>query len=229
MARNLDKQSLEREDWLRAARRALLKGGVEAVRVAKLARDLGVTKGSFYWHFKDRDELLELLLREWETELSELIAQLGGARGRAALASLMQSLVERARLSEEGKVPSDAAIFAWASVSPAVARRVNRAEEERIKLLARLVRSRRRVEVLYLAWLGFVARGQRAPAFRKRFPAIARTMLDLLTSPQSRRRTRGLVLAALIALAMAGPAAARWTVYRQQGHASFLELPTKRR
>lgn len=185
MGRNLD-----RNDWLRAARLALLKGGVEAVRVAKLARDLRVTKGSFYWHFKDRDELLELLLREWESEGPEMLAQLGGAAGRKALVALIQILIERARLSEEGKVPSDAAIFAWASVSPRVARRVNRAEAERIKLFAKVLggRSRGRIEVLYLAWLGFVARGQRVPAFRRRFPEIARTMLDLLTSTTSRRR-----------------------------------------
>lgn len=191
-------RTLDRDDWLRAARLALLRGGLEAVRVAKLARDLRVTKGSFYWHFKDRDELLELLLREWEAEGAAIVAQLGGATGRQALATLMQVLIERARLSEEGKVPSDAAIFAWASVSARVARRVQRAEEERIELLARLLggggrgpgRGRGRVEVLYLAWLGFVARGQRVPAFRKRFPEIARTMLDLLTSTRPSRRGR---------------------------------------
>ena len=44
-------QSLGKSDWLRAARLALLHGGVEAVRVERLARDLHVTKGSFYWHF----------------------------------------------------------------------------------------------------------------------------------------------------------------------------------
>jgi AcrR family transcriptional regulator len=191
-------RTLDRDDWLRAARLALLRGGLEAVRVAKLARDLRVTKGSFYWHFKDRDELLELLLREWEGEGAAIVAQLGGATGGKALATLMQVLIERARLSEEGKVPSDAAIFAWASVSPRVARRVQRAEEERIELLERLIggggrgrgRGRGRAEVLYLAWLGFVARGQRVPAFRKRFPEIARTMLDLLTSTRTRRRDR---------------------------------------
>lgn len=187
--------NLNRDDWLRAARRALLKGGVEAVRVAKLARDLRVTKGSFYWHFKGRDELLELLLREWENEMPELLAQVGGATERKPLAALMQLLIERARLSEEGKVPSDAAIFAWASVSPRVARRVNRAEEERIELFAKFLRGSgsrrsRQVEVLYLAWLGFVARGQRVPALRKRFPEIARAMLDLMTAPRPRPERR---------------------------------------
>lgn len=189
-------RTLDRDDWLRAARLALLRGGLEAVRVAKLARDLRVTKGSFYWHFKDRDELLELLLREWEGEGAAIVAQLGGATGRQALVTLMQVLIERARLSEEGKVPSDAAIFAWASVSARVARRVRRAEEERIELLARLIGgggrglARGRADVFYLAWLGFVARGQRVPAFRKRFPEIARAMLHLMTSTRPRRRDR---------------------------------------
>ena len=50
-------------DWLKAARLALLHRGPDAVRVEPLARGLGVTKGSFYWHFKDRNALLEALLR----------------------------------------------------------------------------------------------------------------------------------------------------------------------
>jgi AcrR family transcriptional regulator len=78
-----------------------------------------VTKGSFYWHFRDREELLEALLREWEVELmQEIIPQLKGQRGRAALKLLLNLLVERVPLSEQGILPSDAAIYTWASVSP---------------------------------------------------------------------------------------------------------------
>jgi AcrR family transcriptional regulator len=186
-----EKHFLGRDEWLRAARLALLRGGVEAVRVAQLARDLGVTKGSFYWHFKDRDELLEMLLAEWERELGELLTQPrneteGGGDGDG-VAALMAQLIEQARRSEKGEAPSDAAIFAWASVSPAVAERVNRAEEERLALLGRLFSDPARVEILYLAWIGFVARGQRLPAFRRRFPEIARTMFELLAAPPAPR------------------------------------------
>src|SRR5205807_2697550 len=124
---------LAREDWLRAARLALLRGGVEAVRPEKIARDLEVTKGSFYWHFQNREDLLEALLSEWETELPEILAQLGPEAG---LRPLLERVALRARQSERGEVPSDAAIFTWASVSPKVARRVNRAEQARIDLLA---------------------------------------------------------------------------------------------
>jgi AcrR family transcriptional regulator len=181
---------LERNDWIRAARLALLRGGVEAVRVERLARDLHVTKGSFYWHFKDREELLDLLLREWEQELSEdIIPRLRGLRGRKALLSLVRMLVKRVPLGEQGRLPSDGAIFAWAAVSPEVAQRVNCAERERIRLLKHIVGDSHLVEMLYLVWLGFVARGQREPGSRKSFPRVASMMLEL-SSPARRNRPR---------------------------------------
>ena len=131
-------RDLRCKDWLRAARLALLRGGIGAVRVEKLARSLGVTKGSFYWHFRDREHLLESLLREWENEVAEILPQLGRGPVGQRLRALVCQLEQRARLSEEGRVPSDAAIFAWASVDPRVARHVNEAEEERLRMLARL-------------------------------------------------------------------------------------------
>lgn len=170
---------------------ALLKGGVEAVRVEKLARDLHVTKGSFYWHFEDREELLDLLLREWEEELmKDIIPRLKGCRGREALRLLLRLMVKRVPLGEEGILPSDAAIFTWASTSPAVARRVNLAEKKRIELLTRIIGSPDRTEILYLVWLGFVARGQRLPNSRQNFPRIARAMLELFSAKSSRKPRR---------------------------------------
>lgn len=182
---------LRRNDWLRAARLALLRGGVEAVRVEKLARDLHVTKGSFYWHFQDREELLEILLCEWEEELfNDIIPRLNGRRGHEALQLLLQLLVKRVPLSEQGILPSDAAMYTWAAVSPEIASRVNRAEKRRIELLKSVIGDSETVDFLYLVWLGFVARGQRAPASRKQFPKIARMMLDLFSSGRRPRKQR---------------------------------------
>jgi AcrR family transcriptional regulator len=179
-------KDLDKNDWLKAARLALLKGGVDAVRVEPLARDLHVTKGSFYWHFKDRDALLDLLLSEWENEMAEMIAGLKpGEPVMETLLTFVHRLMQRARLSEAGDVPSDAAIFAWASVSPGVAERVNKAEKERIRLLTRISDQPGLMELFYLAWLGFVARGQRVPQSRKNFPDIARLMLSLLEPAKS--------------------------------------------
>jgi len=66
-----DRQS--RESWLQAALQALAKGGIDQVRVEWLARDLGVTKGSFYWHFKDRDQFLEALLDYWAEQSTQTV------------------------------------------------------------------------------------------------------------------------------------------------------------
>ncbi len=56
---------LSRDDWIVAALRVLVDEGIEAVQIARLARDLKVTRGSYYWHFKERKDLLAALLEEW--------------------------------------------------------------------------------------------------------------------------------------------------------------------
>lgn len=56
---------LGRQDWIDTGLSVLAESGVEAVRVEPLAKLMKVTKGSFYWHFKDRNELLNAILEEW--------------------------------------------------------------------------------------------------------------------------------------------------------------------
>src|SRR5215471_7138438 len=58
-------------DWAAAAFRVIARGGVDAVAVEPIAAELGATKGSFYWHFKNRDALIEAALDEWERRLTE--------------------------------------------------------------------------------------------------------------------------------------------------------------
>lgn len=60
------KSVLSVEAWAEAALEALAAGGLDAVSVEPLARRLGVTKGSFYWHFQNRDALLRAALALWE-------------------------------------------------------------------------------------------------------------------------------------------------------------------
>ena len=68
---------LSRDDWVRAALLALADGGTAAVAVEPLAARLGATKGSFYWHFRDRRELIEAALETWErTATDDIIAEL---------------------------------------------------------------------------------------------------------------------------------------------------------
>lgn len=61
---------LSREAWVKAATHLIAREGVQAVAVEPLAQGLGVTKGSFYWHFKNRDELILAALEAWEQDQS---------------------------------------------------------------------------------------------------------------------------------------------------------------
>lgn len=63
--RNETRQNLSAEQWAAAALDAMTAGGLEAVAVEPLARSLGVTKGSFYWHFPNRDALVRAALDLW--------------------------------------------------------------------------------------------------------------------------------------------------------------------
>ena len=54
------------DDWAAAALAAIARGGVAAVAVESIAAELGATKGSFYWHFRNRDALIEAALDRWE-------------------------------------------------------------------------------------------------------------------------------------------------------------------
>lgn len=56
------------ETWLATARDVLVEEGIAAVKVDRLAGRLGVTRGGFYHHFRDRADLLERLLAHWEAE-----------------------------------------------------------------------------------------------------------------------------------------------------------------
>jgi AcrR family transcriptional regulator len=63
-----DGSRLDIADWAKAALEQLASYGIDGVRIELLAKKLGVTKGSFYWHFKDRDALHGHMLDEWRRD-----------------------------------------------------------------------------------------------------------------------------------------------------------------
>ncbi len=68
-----EKEQLSRDAWLDAAGAAIAEGGFDDVRVLTLAKQLGVTRGSFYWHFSDHAELIVSFLDRWrDRRLTEL-------------------------------------------------------------------------------------------------------------------------------------------------------------
>ncbi|MDV8005852.1 TetR/AcrR family transcriptional regulator [Rhodococcus sp. IEGM 1318] len=75
---------LSRDQWIDAAFEALISYGPGAVAVEKVARTLGSTKGSFYWHFANRDELLQAALDRWEVLATERLISSVEASGEPA-------------------------------------------------------------------------------------------------------------------------------------------------
>ncbi|WP_367104286.1 TetR/AcrR family transcriptional regulator [uncultured Psychrobacter sp.] len=65
--------SLTAEDWLQIAESELAKHGISAIKVEVLAKKLKVTKGSFYWHFSDRNDLFRQLLTRWRARSTSAI------------------------------------------------------------------------------------------------------------------------------------------------------------
>jgi AcrR family transcriptional regulator len=72
MAR-VKREALTAADWTQAALDALARGGLAAVAVEPLAKELGATKGSFYWHFADRQALVVATLELWERRDTDLV------------------------------------------------------------------------------------------------------------------------------------------------------------
>jgi AcrR family transcriptional regulator len=74
--RPADVSRLRRDDWLNAAFEAVVEGGFDKVRVLSLGQALGVTRGSFYWHFTDHAELISALLARWREGEQEIVRRL---------------------------------------------------------------------------------------------------------------------------------------------------------
>ena len=73
----LERARLSADDWEKAALESIAESGVGGLAVESLARRLGVTKGSFYWHFSNRDALLAAALARWErSDTHNLIARI---------------------------------------------------------------------------------------------------------------------------------------------------------
>jgi AcrR family transcriptional regulator len=143
------RQILTREDWIEAARKVLVAAGVDDVKVDRLSRQLKVTRGSFYWHFKNRKDLIDALLDGWKQQNLSEIAQVRNRRREAG-----PDMVEVVRiwLQEDPAYPTfDMAIRFWARKDPAVAALVRRTDDEWIGLLQAIFQANGEGELASLA------------------------------------------------------------------------------
>ena len=151
--------SFTADDWTDAAYARFNERGLSAVRVEAVARDLGATKGSFYWHFADRAELVAAVMRRWEqTETDfviELVERSGSAQQR--LTALYDVIVDR--MHERG---GERTLYLDAK-DEGVAEAVARVTERRVAYVAALLvdagfdegEARRRGASVVAAVIGF--------------------------------------------------------------------------
>lgn len=124
---------LTREDWIAAARKVLVKSGVGGVKIDRLTHDTRATRGSFYWHFKDRDELLKALLHDWEVANYVAIANIRArwARSKVDFTELVEIWIDEGPQSPAFGM----AIRTWAHDDPNVEEVMHRVDNEWINVL----------------------------------------------------------------------------------------------
>lgn len=131
----------DRTDWILAAFQTLGDEGIEGVKVERIAKRLGTTKGSFYWHFADRPTLLNEMLNFWDQEgTRSIIEQLTEANMAAA-----EQLRRLARVATEththglDAIAVEGALRAWAGQDKDVAKRITTTEKVRIGFVSKLL------------------------------------------------------------------------------------------
>lgn len=184
------RERLSKQAWSRAALEVIVSGGVAAVSVERLATSLGVTKGSFYWHFDDRAALIEAALARWEQlGTTDIIDALGSTTDpRRRLAKLLSISFGGAH---EGSL--EAALVGQSSdpmVRPAVARvstaRVAFLEQIFAELGFTPAQSRARAIAAYSMYVGHLQLLQATPGVIGDGRATrrhTRRILALLTAP----------------------------------------------
>jgi len=126
--------ALSKADWIEAALLALARDGLLGIAIEPLARTLGTTKGSFYWHFADRAALIAVTLELWEQrETTEVIARIN------AVSDPRERLIALARGAYTGAARGNAHTALLASASdPRVAPVLARVTRTRLAFLERL-------------------------------------------------------------------------------------------
>ena len=149
-------ERLTTSDWLRHGLKALALEGPGGLKVGPLAEKLKVSRGSFYWHFRDIADFKAQLLQAWQASGTDQVIQDLETRAEP---ERLKSLMRRAF---RGKRTLERAVRAWAAHDPEVAAVVAAVDERRMAYIAGLLvaagvepaPARQRTAFLYWAYLG---------------------------------------------------------------------------
>ena len=153
------RKRVSKSEWLAQALEVLSREGVQGVRVERLARDLKIAKSGFYWHFRDRSELLRDLLDYWAYEFTEVVIQYQDLLNSDPVSRLNQisSMIRKHDLTK-----FEVSIRAWAEHDEMAAKVVAQVYENRLAYLRETFRElgfegdelemRARLFICYHAW-----------------------------------------------------------------------------
>jgi AcrR family transcriptional regulator len=168
---------LGREDWLAAALELLMSEGVEAIRITRLAKMLGVTRGSFYWHFEDRDDLLSGCIDFWRRKNTRAIqeAVAGEQDLKAGVFALFAAWMTPGRFDPA----LDMAVRDWAKRSETVRGLLQDEDSQRLRLIADFLErcglsrqeAKVRAQIIYYGQIGYFVMGVELP-LEERFEAF---------------------------------------------------------
>lgn len=165
-------------DWLKAGLRALAESGAAALKADSLAKSLGVSRGSFYWHFADVGAFHDAILQRWQQiAFQNIVEELAGAPG-----DRLESLLSRAFRADS---PLERAVRAWATAEPRAKAMVESVDTKRRfyveKLLIEMAvppeRAASRTRIIYWAYLGHVLSAEKISS--PEWNAIANELLLL--------------------------------------------------
>ncbi|KAA9152323.1 TetR/AcrR family transcriptional regulator [Amycolatopsis acidicola] len=180
--RNADRLSLE--DWTSKALDLLMTEGVHAVKITRLCEELGVTKGSFYWHFADLDALMEAIANRWSELTREILGQLAKLDHQPPVERL-RAMAHR--LIDDRSWTVERALREWARSDTQVAATVTESDRFVFELVQQALRdlgfdarqARLRSGLLVYAGIGF-AHGM--AALPKPTVTDIEDLLDLITT-----------------------------------------------
>jgi AcrR family transcriptional regulator len=161
------RSQLQRFDWLQQALEIFIDEGIDAIRITRLADDLGVTRGSFYWHFQNREDLLDSLVSYWKDKntaaITESMAQASSLAN--GIFRFFETCIDAALFDPR----LDLALREWARRSPAIHALVDAEDTTRVEALRQfylrfdysMPQALIRARVLYYSQIGFYALGTR--------------------------------------------------------------------
>lgn len=151
-----------REDWLNVAMDVLITDGVEQVKVLALAERMQVSRSSFYWYFKSRQDLLDALLKAWEQTNTAAMVERAEAPAESITGAVLNVFHCTANPSLFN-IELDFAVRDWARRSGKVRSLLDRSDQRRVKALTQMFRrygseeleAITRAKVLYYMQLGY--------------------------------------------------------------------------